>query len=75
MKLDAWQLVFSIIDAGGIRENGVYRVRNSAGQLHRDDGPAMVYPDGTQEWYRNGEEIPTPPALNPVPPDPQRHTT
>ena len=55
MKLDTWQLVSSIIDAGGIRENGVYVVRNSAGQLHRDDGPAVVCPNGEQAWYRNGQ--------------------
>lgn len=24
------------------------------GQLHRDDGPALTYPDGTGYWYRNG---------------------
>jgi hypothetical protein len=23
--------------------------------LHRDDGPAVIYPDGTQEWYKRGE--------------------
>jgi hypothetical protein len=22
---------------------------------HREDGPAIVYPDGTQLWYRNGQ--------------------
>lgn len=23
-------------------------------QLHRDDGPAVVYSDGEQQWYQNG---------------------
>lgn len=25
-----------------------------AGRLHRTDGPALVCPDGTEEWYRDG---------------------
>jgi len=25
-----------------------------AGRLHRTDGPALVMPDGTEEWYRDG---------------------
>ena len=25
------------------------------GELHREDGPAEIYPDGTQVWYLNGE--------------------
>ena len=54
MKLDAWELIASAIEAGGVFENGGYRVRNSSGQLHREDGPAVIYPDGRQEWYRNG---------------------
>lgn len=55
MKLDTWQLIASIIEAGGVFEDGAYRVRNSFGQLHREDGPAAVYPDGRQYWYRNGQ--------------------
>ena len=27
---------------------------NSAGQLHREDGPAVEYPSGTVEWWQNG---------------------
>lgn len=23
-------------------------------KLHRDDGPALLFPDGTQTWYRHG---------------------
>jgi hypothetical protein len=27
------------------------------GKLHRDDGPAVEWPsDGTEEWYKDGEE-------------------
>ena len=25
------------------------------GKLHREDGPAVEYLDGTKEWHRNGE--------------------
>jgi hypothetical protein len=24
------------------------------GKLHREDGPAVEYPDGTRQWYLNG---------------------
>ena len=27
---------------------------NHANQLHRDEGPAIEYSDGTKCWYRNG---------------------
>jgi len=54
MKLDAWQLITSIIEAGGVFKDGAYQVRNSSGQLHREDGPAVVYLDGSHSWYRNG---------------------
>ena len=25
------------------------------GELHRLDGPAVIYANGTEEWYQNGE--------------------
>lgn len=28
--------------------------KNEDGHLHREDGPAMHYVDGTKIWYRNG---------------------
>lgn len=28
--------------------------RGSDLKLHRDDGPARIYPDGTSEWWRDG---------------------
>ena len=28
--------------------------RNKMGQLHRKDGPAVIYSDGIQYWYING---------------------
>ena len=27
------------------------------GELHREDGPAVEYPDGTKEWYLNYKNI------------------
>ena len=28
---------------------------NAANQLHRDDGPAVVYADGIKCWWQNGQ--------------------
>ena len=28
---------------------------NNAGELHRDDGPAVEWYDGTKDWYQNGQ--------------------
>jgi hypothetical protein len=25
------------------------------GNLHREDGPAIIYPDGTKRWYKDGK--------------------
>ena len=27
------------------------------GTLHREDGPAVEYPDGRKAWYLNNEEV------------------
>lgn len=24
---------------------------------HRDDGPAVIYPDGTEEWWQHGKKL------------------
>ena len=29
--------------------------RNENGELHCTDGPAVEWPDGTQEWWVNGQ--------------------
>ena len=29
--------------------------RNAEGQLHREDGPAVIWTSGTQEWYINNK--------------------
>ena len=28
---------------------------NSAGELHRTDGPAIIHANGTELWYQNGQ--------------------
>ena len=28
--------------------------RNTSGSFHREDGPAVIRTDGTEEWYLNG---------------------
>ena len=35
-------------------EDGVRRYLNQAGQRHRVDGPAVIWPDGSLFWYQNG---------------------
>ena len=54
MKLDNWEAVSSILQAGGKFENGRYVVCNNNGQLHREGGPALILLNGEQHWYRNG---------------------
>ena len=38
-----------------IDNNGNKRWYNSDGQLHREDGPAIEWADGTKEWWINGK--------------------
>jgi len=26
------------------------------GKRHREDGPAVIFSNGTKEWYRNGKQ-------------------
>lgn len=30
---------------------------NEAGSIHREDGPAIEYPDGINRWFLNGREL------------------
>ena len=34
---------------------GDKRWHNEQGQLHRTDGPALIWPNGTQRWYIHGK--------------------
>ena len=38
-----------------INKYGVKKWLNNNGQLHRTDGPAVIYPDGTKEYWINGQ--------------------
>jgi hypothetical protein len=35
-------------------KHGTRRWLDSNGKLHRDDGPAVIYADGTKEWFQHG---------------------
>ena len=39
---------------GEVLENGFQQWRNSDGLLHRLDGPAVIRPNGSQEWRQDG---------------------
>ena len=39
-----------VVDSDGSR-----RYYNADGQLHREDGPAVVCSSGTREWWQNGQ--------------------
>lgn len=34
--------------------HGRFEYRNTNGDLHRDDGPAIILPHGHEEWFING---------------------
>jgi hypothetical protein len=38
-----------------ISETGTQRWYNEKGELHRDDGPAIIYPNGDKYFYQNGK--------------------
>jgi hypothetical protein len=42
-------------EGGQQQENGRWEWRNQLGQLHREDGPAVIYPGGPKNWYLNGQ--------------------
>jgi len=37
-----------------VDHQGTRKYYNSAGQLHRENGPAIEYADGCKIWYQNG---------------------
>ena len=37
-----------------VTKGGTHCYYNNAGELHRDDGPAVLWADGTKLWYQNG---------------------
>ena len=40
-----------------VYDNGDIYWRNQEGQLHREDGPAVEYADGSKEWWVNGQRM------------------
>ena len=38
-----------------VHEDGTISWHNSANQLHRVNGPALIHPNGFQEWFQNGQ--------------------
>ena len=38
-----------------VAKDGTRRYYNNAGELHRDEGPAIEYPDGSKSWCQNGQ--------------------
>jgi len=38
-----------------INSDGIRFWKNADGKLHREDGPAIEYTDGSKSWYLNGE--------------------
>ena len=48
------------IDLGGGYSQRIYsgyKVWYLNGKLHREDGPAVEYPNGSKMWYLNGIEV------------------
>ncbi len=37
------------------QKNGTIKYRNEEGDLHREDGPAVIYNYGSKFWYLNGK--------------------
>ena len=42
---------------GEIGVDGVIEWRDAEGELHCEDGPAAIYPDGRGVWFIEGEKI------------------
>ena len=38
-----------------VAKDGTRIYYNNAGELHRDEGPAVEWDDGTKIWYQNGQ--------------------
>ena len=55
MKLDVWEAVSSLLKAGGKFVGERYCLINDKGHYHREDGPAVIYPDGDQFWCRDDQ--------------------
>ena len=43
------------IPTKSVNENGSIKYTDSAGKLHREDGPAVEYADGDKAWFLHGK--------------------
>jgi hypothetical protein len=43
-------------DGSWLHNDGDVYWHNADGQIHREDGPAIIHDDGEVEWYLNDEE-------------------
>lgn len=55
MKLELYGLIKSLLEAGGKFVDERYCLVNDKGHYHREDGPAVIYPNGDQFWCRNDQ--------------------
>lgn len=42
---------------GTIGMDGTIEWRDAEGELHRNDGPAAIYPDGRKAWFIEGVKV------------------
>jgi hypothetical protein len=47
--------LLSAAQSGGCGSQGRREYRDSAGRLHREDGPALIHANGSVKWYRHGK--------------------
>lgn len=47
-----------ILDVSSVRRDTIIRAWFSKGTINRLDGPAIIYPDGSREWWVDGEKLP-----------------
>lgn len=43
----------------GADKDGIVRHRNENGLFHREDGPAVILPNGDLQWWLNGKSYNT----------------
>ena len=57
MEKESVEIVKFILRDGTIEYRNNHNKSPHIGELHREDGPAVIYPDGTKKWYLNGVEL------------------
>jgi hypothetical protein len=53
MRLRVKPLKIKDMNKVTVDEKGIIRWYNEKNQLHREDGPAIIYADGDKEWFIN----------------------